>query len=268
MPPDYFDRFCFDSWVFYPTSKLLNLYTEKWLGKDGHLRWYGRDESDRVRYGFEVRDREAAERLGWSFAVERDGAVEVEELYVRPEYRRRGHGRWLAERLGELARAKKLPLRLWVPFSDARRESGATFPALQAVVRRMGLQFARADVPWAAYLATNVRPGSETPVEPEFFPARPRSTRKDLLAAVLALGLGGAPPDSAASPTAATSAVADVPAIGTPEWGRMNQERAALIRKKVRGELSDDELVRYEYLQSRSLASIEVAFPRGVDEPA
>lgn len=52
------------------------------------------------------------------------------------------------------------------------------------------------------------------------------------------------------------------PAVGTPEWGRMNQRRAELIRKKVRGELTEAERREYEWLQRRSLEALDAAHPR------
>ena len=42
------------------------------------------------------------------------------------------------------------------------------------------------------------------------------------------------------------------PAVGTPEWGLMNQRRAELIRKKNRQGLSPEEQAEYERLQRLS----------------
>lgn len=52
------------------------------------------------------------------------------------------------------------------------------------------------------------------------------------------------------------------PKVGTAEWGEMNRKRAELIRKKIRGELSESEREEYENLQRLSLAEVEAAFPR------
>jgi len=52
------------------------------------------------------------------------------------------------------------------------------------------------------------------------------------------------------------------PAVGTPEWGRMNQRRAALIRKKNRQGLSPEEQAEYERLQRLSREALEAQFPR------
>ena len=52
------------------------------------------------------------------------------------------------------------------------------------------------------------------------------------------------------------------PQVGTAEWGQMNQRRAELIRKNIRGELTEDERKEYENLQRSSLAAVEASFPR------
>jgi hypothetical protein len=56
------------------------------------------------------------------------------------------------------------------------------------------------------------------------------------------------------------------PQVGTAEWGRMNQRRAELIRKHIRGELTEAERQEYETLQRSSLAAAEASFPRQGDE--
>ena len=136
-----------------------------------------RCEEDHHIYAFEVRDAQSDERRAWTFVIERDGVLEVEELYVRPEYRRLGHGRWLADRVAQLSREKKMPLRLWVAFADCKAESESNYSALVATARRLGVQFRPCSVPWAAYFATTEQPGEVFPVEPASIPrpACPRS---------------------------------------------------------------------------------------------
>ena len=52
--------------------------------------------------------------------------------------------------------------------------------------------------------------------------------------------------------------------IGSPEWDVLTERRAALIRKKNHEGLSDHEWAEYERLQMVSRASIEAAFPPGL----
>jgi GNAT superfamily N-acetyltransferase len=208
MPYEYFDRYVFECWATYGRGDVLRLYKLKKLDGEGHVRWSAYDEEDHRIYAFEVRDARLDERRAWTFVIERDGALEVEELYVRPEYRRLGHGRWLADRVAQLAREKGIPLRLWVGFADCKAESESNYPALVATARRLGIQFQPCSVPWAAYFGTTERPGELVPIEPETVPTRPRTPRNELLAFVLALGLGQREAGVNAAPHAPTHLIA------------------------------------------------------------
>jgi GNAT superfamily N-acetyltransferase len=163
MPYEYFDRYAFECWASYERAEVLRMYRLKKLDGGGQVRWSAYDEEDHRIYAFEVRDARLDERRAWTFVIERDGALEVEELYVRPEYRRLGHGRWLADRVAQLAREKGIPLRLWVGFADCKAESESNYPALVATARRLGIQFQPCSAPWAAYFGTTERPGELAP---------------------------------------------------------------------------------------------------------
>jgi GNAT superfamily N-acetyltransferase len=270
MPYEYFDRYVFESWVCYGQPESLNLYKLKPLG-DGRARWSAHDEDGHHVYAFEVRDADLVERHAWAFVVERDGALEVEELYVRPEYRGLGHGGWLADRVAQLAREKGMPLRLWVGFADCKSESESNYPALVATARRLGVQFRPSPVPWAAYFGTTEHPGESIPVEPESIPARPRTPRNQFLAMVLALGMGngdtGTKTNPAPTPSQPSAVIAaddrqpECPQIGTVAWDKLNARRAELIRKKNRWGLDSGEMREYEELQRISQAALERAFP-------
>jgi len=86
MPYEYFDRYVFECWATYGRAEALRLYKLKKLDDEGRVRWSAHDEEDHAIYAFEVRDARGNERRAWTFVIERDGALEVEELYVRPEY--------------------------------------------------------------------------------------------------------------------------------------------------------------------------------------
>ena len=171
LPYDYFDKYVFECWGAYLKLASLKSRSER-VGEHRLTHWTTRDEWQRRIYGFVLLDPSGRERLGWSFVIERDGALEVEDLYVRPEYRGHGLGSLLADRLSELFRAKRSPVRLWVPFADARDESPATYPKLVPLARRLGLAFRPCSVRWAAYLASNETAGdsSAVPIEPAWFP--------------------------------------------------------------------------------------------------
>jgi GNAT superfamily N-acetyltransferase len=172
LPHGYVDRYAFESWVAYPAVKVeWSRVTRQPGAREG--RWTVRDEWNRKVYGFEIWDDAGKERRAWAFVLEHDGGLEVEELYVRPEFRRQGLGRTLASRVRELAQARSLPLRVWIPFADSRQESPDTAETLPALARRLGVQFQPCPVPWAAYAATSDQAGETNPIEPRTIPGRP-----------------------------------------------------------------------------------------------
>ena len=62
-------------------------------------------------------------------------------------------------------------------------------------------------------------------------------------------------------PPAAAVADDSFPAVGTREWGLMNRRRAALIRKKNRQGLTDDERAEFERLQRLCFSALEQSSP-------
>ena len=89
--------------------------------------------------------------------------------------------------MAQLARTKRVPLRLWVAFADCKSESEADYSLpLAAIVRRLGTQFQLCPVPWAAYFGTTEVAGEVFPVEPVAIPDRPRAPRDAVRALVLA----------------------------------------------------------------------------------
>ena len=263
MPYDYFDRYVFDCWATYGRSDVLRFFKLKKLDDEGHIRWSAHDEDDHRIYAFEVRDAQNKDRHAWTFVIERDGALEIEELYVRPEFRRLGHGRWLADRVARLAREKGMPMRLWIGFADCKQESEANYAALVATARRLGVQIRPCSVSWAAYFATTEQPGEAIPIEPQTIPGRPRTPRQELLAAVLALGVGtGDPTTNGTQPTTVMRSTEDhTISVGTPEWDKLTERRAELIYKKNRQGLNEDEQAEFERLQQLSRSAINRAFP-------
>jgi GNAT superfamily N-acetyltransferase len=268
MPYEYFDRYVFECWATYGLG-VLKSYRSRKLDKEGRVQWAARDEEDHRIYAFEIHDPRSDVRRAWTFVIERDGALEVEELYVRPEYRRQGHGRWLADCVAELARKKQIPLRLWLAFADCKSESERNYPALVSTARRLGVQFEASPVPWAAYFATTERRGEEFPVEPTVIPDRPRAPRDTVRAFVLALSLGqggvtdlGREPALNGSRPPAARVRDDLLEVNSPEWDNMNERRAGLILKDLDEGLTAAEREEYERLQRISLASAALTFAR------
>jgi GNAT superfamily N-acetyltransferase len=261
MPFAYYDRYAFEQWAIYNLDELKQVQIKK--PSPGWVAWQGRDEFDRRVYAFEAGEPDR-ERLGWAFAIDTGTHVEVEELFVAPEARNQGIGRKLTDQVAQLARARSLPLRLWVTFADTKRESATTASALPSIAKRLGVKFVHSPVPWAAYYAASEHPGSLTPIEPDHFPGRPKSTRGALNAFFAGMGLAVG---SATAPVSTTEQQAIVTShasggFDSPEWKAKNARRAALIRKKNRGGLNDEERAEFDYLQATAREMVEGASHR------
>jgi GNAT superfamily N-acetyltransferase len=262
---DYVDKYVFESWVTYLQSQ-VKFESNRTEVASGRLerRWVVRDELHRRIYGFEVWDEAGKERHGWSFVVENNGGLEVEEFYVRPEFRGRGHGRVLAAKVRAMAEAKRMRLFVFVPFADCKQENDSNYQAIVATARRLRVQFLPCGVPWAAYFATDVDPGSETPVEPASIPPRPRSTLAVVLAAAsMLMRPGDVPPPVLPHPVVAAAVPTDAKTLDldSKEWGQLIRRRGALIYKKNRQGLNDEERIEYERLERIVDATMERRFP-------
>ncbi|MCA9214253.1 MAG: GNAT family N-acetyltransferase [Planctomycetales bacterium] len=80
----------------------------------------------------------------------RNDALEVEEFFVRPQFRRSGIGEQLADMLMELANELRLPIRFWIADADAHPEN---LPALMAILAKLRLKLCKTDVRWASAMA-------------------------------------------------------------------------------------------------------------------
>lgn len=92
--------------------------------------------------------------VAWAFSVEREGILEVEELFVMPAYRGEGYGRRLLQSIAGHAASTGLPWRWWVSHADVAR-LGAS---IQDVAWRLGLDWDAVETPWFGKCLTP-RPG-------------------------------------------------------------------------------------------------------------
>lgn len=106
------------------------------------------------------------ERIGWLFAIERSGGIEVEEWFVRPTFRRQGYGKWLIRLALELAESKGLPLKIWISHADT---SSSNLQIVEKLVHPLGLEIVESFEPWASLM---IEVGSGHPSASTFMPSR------------------------------------------------------------------------------------------------
>jgi hypothetical protein len=112
--------------------------------------WATEDNRGSIIHVRETIDPLIDRNVAWAFAVERDGFVDVEELFVMPEYRKMGHACRLVWRLEQLMRQLKRPIRFWIPHADA---SDGNMKVVRKIIGKLGLNLQLSGTRWAAYVA-------------------------------------------------------------------------------------------------------------------
>lgn len=88
--------------------------------------------------------------LAWAYIVRRRSSLDVEELFVRPEYRRQGYGQSLVDEIKRVT-GDNVPVRFWVPWGDHCEHNASS---LICWAKRAGLKLEQSGVRWSAYLGT------------------------------------------------------------------------------------------------------------------
>jgi GNAT superfamily N-acetyltransferase len=91
------------------------------------------------------------ERIAWSFAVERGEGLEVEELFVQPQFRRNGYGERLIRSMAELAIELGKRPRIWISYADTMPENLRT---IERLLGPIGIRLQPSNVRWAPYMVT------------------------------------------------------------------------------------------------------------------
>lgn len=152
---EYFDRYFIEAWAQFGygfTHDDINVT----LADD--LKWGLPDElATRLNlgnclHGREIYDSENDERLGWTFAIQRFGYLDIEELFVKPDHRRLGYGIRLANMIKELRDESGLPLRFWFSFSDWYSQNVG---AIRKFLELLDLTAYWSEEPWSPAVAVN-----------------------------------------------------------------------------------------------------------------
>jgi GNAT superfamily N-acetyltransferase len=160
--------------------------------------------------------------VGWAHMVQKSSSFDVEEVFVRPDYRGRGFGSALVSEIKK-AVPESLPIRFWIPWGD---HCDANAPALLAWGRTAGLHFEPSGVRWAAYRAAEGAPVGALP-ELAWIPEKASSPLESLCEPEQRVG----DDDS-----------------GFWDADKANR-RAELVEKKYRSALSRDEMAEFGSLQ-------------------
>jgi len=255
LPPEYFDQHFLEAWT---NTLVAPMPTPHHIGTEV-LRWQSPDlvYEGMKQFGVEIRDTGRDERIGWAFAVLRDGYLDVEELFVKPQYRRHGYGRQLAENVRQLSWHVGRSVRLWVPFADYEPNN---FPALARIAETLGVELAESGVRWAALKGMASENASRLFIPPSIGgseigtvdipqvsvptrPAMPRPRASGVAAAAVALTL------AAGSPPSEEAAVG-----GEPATAASTIQASDVINEDDFQSISCDELNKFAPLYERFAA--------------
>jgi len=135
------------------------------------------DTDGSILHWLEILD-ENDNRVAWTSALETQANLDIEELFVRPEYRRLGHGGKLFQRLQEIALSRGLPLRIWISFPDA---VPGNLKLIEKLARPTGLSIQGSGERWAPLVAAPIWQRRATPVKHFLYPEFPPATPAQLL---------------------------------------------------------------------------------------
>lgn len=146
----YFNRFQLEAWVpaarhaLRPASGTATGIVEQTWGIPDYF-------ASTPLHGLELFDTTKDECVGWTLIVERSGFAEIEEFFVRPNYRGKGLGRRIAEMILESPHLKGRRLRLFVSHADRQQLQS---DQSTKVLRRLGLSCRRtAGCKWSSIVA-------------------------------------------------------------------------------------------------------------------
>ena len=120
LPYEFFDDWLVEAWIADGVGQRPPGQPTKGAAE---ISWAIHDFAGRIFHAREFYDAGADERIGWAFAVQEQDYLDVEELYVRPQFRRQSYGTRLLKSLKELSTQAGLPLRFFIPFADSKPEN-------------------------------------------------------------------------------------------------------------------------------------------------
>lgn len=149
MSYEYFEQHVVEAWSSFLSSDPY-LYRDV---QDGIAFW-GRHTPLGPVHGIEILDDFLDRRIAWVLMRATEGALLLEDLFVRPEYRRNGFGRWL---LGKAVESANSDLAAPVVAPIAKIDRIQHWPAIEPLLSAAGLKMVQSPLRSIDLLATNIR---------------------------------------------------------------------------------------------------------------
>ena len=176
LPYEYFDLFLTEAWVdVRPKLHDIAPYTRSYEATGGiAMEWSLLSILHDFIYGVEIRDSELDERKAWGFALEYDSCLNVEELFVKPEYRGMGYSKQLISSFEQLSRDLSLPLRFWISHPDNNTKN---IVALRHIAGKYGYHLSHSGVRWADFKIKKPEASMQEKGRPDSLPVPNRVLR-------------------------------------------------------------------------------------------
>jgi GNAT superfamily N-acetyltransferase len=156
LPYEYFSAYFQDAWLLNPPSIPRHVKeAPKNGGKSfrfGCVDFVHENPLGNTCFKYDLFDLTDSTRIGWCFATLRDEKLDVEEFFIRPEYRGQKHSRILMSRLLSDAKNANVSLRFWIPYCDVYAKT-ANILALNHILKKHGFTAKKSGVPWALFKA-------------------------------------------------------------------------------------------------------------------
>ena len=157
LPEGFIDRYLVDGWIMSSAKHSectlqTGIYKHQWNGPGRTL--------NGVLHVIELHDGDTDTMAGWVLAVQREGVLDVEDLYVASPYRRRGFGSRLGHDVLSLAKSIGVPIQFWIPWGDHEEGNAA---ALKGLTKNLGLKVEPSGVRWAPFKCVMDEPQATFP---------------------------------------------------------------------------------------------------------
>ena len=150
LPYDYFKNYFTEAWAITMIQDSCIRSPAKGIGI---YNWAIPDLHGGILHCIQVYDNRHNELLAWSFCVVRKNYLNVEELFVKPDYRRKGYGKMIITDINRLAAALKKTVRYLIPHSEDNQDSLILIDKLFSPFK-IGLKAAK--VNWCSYFGLKI----------------------------------------------------------------------------------------------------------------
>jgi hypothetical protein len=143
LPYSYFQNRFLEGW------SLINIDNRSLLENATGIKilTYGiKDLFNRTLHCVEIFDSIKDEMIAWSFAIENKTFLDIEELFVRPNWRKKGYAIQIVNELTKLSAGLEKKLYAWIPHPDGESSNQH---ALIATFRHLGLTLKSSPEQWA-----------------------------------------------------------------------------------------------------------------------